>query len=116
MSRRDVVDIAVVGGGVVGAAAALAFARDGWSVALLEAREPPPWQNDESDLRVYALAPDGMALFDTLDVGSSIRAARVYPYRGMDVWDAAGGGALRFDADRFARRELGWIVEHALLV
>ncbi|MGY4515303.1 FAD-dependent oxidoreductase [Lysobacter sp. HA18] len=116
MSRRDVVDIAVVGGGVVGAAAALAFARDGWSVALLEAREPPPWRNDESDLRVYALAPDGMALFDTLDVGSSIRAARAYPYRGMDVWDAAGGGALRFDADRFARRELGWIVEHALLV
>ncbi|WP_133501151.1 FAD-dependent oxidoreductase [Cognatilysobacter terrigena] len=116
MSRRETVDIAIVGGGVVGAAAALAFARDGWSVALLEAREPPRWRDEVPDLRVYALAPDGMALFDTLDVGSSIRSARAYAYRGMEVWDAAGGGALRFDADRFARRELGWIVEHTLLV
>ncbi|AXK72605.1 FAD-dependent oxidoreductase [Lysobacter sp. TY2-98] len=116
MSRRDLVDIAVVGSGVVGAAAALAFARDGWSVALLEAREPPRWREDAPDLRVYALAPDGMALFDTLDVGASIRDARAYPYRGMEVWDAAGDGRLCFDADRFARRELGWIVENGLLV
>jgi 2-octaprenyl-3-methyl-6-methoxy-1,4-benzoquinol hydroxylase len=34
----------------------------------------------------------------------------------MRVWDAAGGGELVFDADAFGRRELGWIVEHALLV
>jgi 2-octaprenyl-3-methyl-6-methoxy-1,4-benzoquinol hydroxylase len=34
----------------------------------------------------------------------------------MRVWDAAGGGELAFDADTLGRRELGWIVEHALLV
>jgi 2-octaprenyl-3-methyl-6-methoxy-1,4-benzoquinol hydroxylase len=34
----------------------------------------------------------------------------------MRVWDAAGGDELRFDADAFGRRELGWIVEHGLLV
>ena len=33
----------------------------------------------------------------------------------MHVWDAAGGEALRFDADAFAEPQLGWIVEHALL-
>ena len=116
MSRRDTVDIAVVGGGVVGAAAALAFARDGWSVALVEAREPAPWSADAPDLRVYALAPDAMALLDTLDVGEPVRQARAPAYRRMEVWDAAGGGVLAFDADRFARRELGWIVENGLLV
>jgi 2-octaprenyl-3-methyl-6-methoxy-1,4-benzoquinol hydroxylase len=116
MSARDAIDIAVVGGGVVGAAAALAFARDGWSVALVESRMPTPWRESEPDLRVYAIAPDSMALLDDLDVGPGVRTARAQPYRRMEVWDAGGPGRLTFDADRLGRRELGWIVEHTLLV
>ncbi len=116
MNRRDPIDIAIVGAGVVGAAAALALARDGWQVALVEAREPARWREDEPDLRVYAFAPDNAALLDDLGAWPAIAAARVQPYRGMRVWDAAGGGELRFDADAFGRRELGWIVENGLLV
>ena len=116
MSRRDLVDVAIVGAGVVGAAAALALARDGWQVTLVEAREPARWRAEQPDLRVYAFASDNAALLDDLGVWPSIAGARVQPYRGMRVWDAAGGGELRFDADAFGRRELGWIVENALLV
>jgi len=116
MSRRDPIDIAIVGAGVVGAAAALALARDGWRVALVEAREPSHWRAEQPDLRVYAFAPDNAELLDDLGVWSSIANARVQPYRGMRVWDAAGGDELRFDADAFGRRELGWIVENGLLV
>ncbi|GAB3370742.1 UbiH/UbiF family hydroxylase [Lysobacter rhizosphaerae] len=116
MSRRDLLDVAIVGAGVVGAAAALALARDGWQVALIEAREPPRWRADQPDLRVYAFAPDNAALLADLGVWPSIIDARAQPYRGMRVWDAAGGDELRFDADVFGRRELGWIVENALLV
>lgn len=121
MSRRMGLDVVVVGAGVVGAAAALAFARDGMNVALVEAREPPPWRalptdSDAIDLRVYAFAPDNAALLDDLGAWRGVASARVQPYRAMRVWDAAGGGELVFDADRFGRRELGWIVEHALLV
>ncbi|MEI2456488.1 UbiH/UbiF family hydroxylase [Lysobacter firmicutimachus] len=116
MSRRELLDVVVVGAGVVGAAAALAFARDGLEVALVEAREPPRWQAERPDLRVYAFAPDNAALLDDLGVWPAVRDARVQPYRGMRVWDAAGGGELAFDADAFGRRELGWIVEHGLLV
>lgn len=116
MSRRGVSDVAVVGAGVVGAAAALAFARDGLDVALVEAREPAPWRADEPDLRVYAFAPDNAALLDQLGVWNAVTSARAQPYRSMRVWDAAGGGELRFEADAFGRRELGWIVEHGLLV
>ena len=116
MSRRDVVDVVIVGAGVVGAAAALALARDGWQVTLVEAREPARWRAEQPDLRVYAFASDNAALLDDLGVWPSIAGARVQPYRGMRVWDAAGGGELRFDADAFGRRELGWIVENALLV
>lgn len=116
MSRRELLDAIVVGGGVVGATMALALARDGLQVALVEAREPPRWQADAPDLRVYALAPDNAALLDGLGVWRGVCAARAQPYRAMRVWDAAGGDGIAFEADAFGRRELGWIVENDLLV
>ena len=116
MSRRAALDLVVVGAGVVGSAAALAAARDGLRVALVEAHAPPPWSAAEPDLRVYAFAPDNQALLDELGAWSSVRSARAHPYRRMRVWDAAGGGELDFNADALGRECLGHIVEHALLV
>ena len=116
MSRRDLHDAAVVGGGAVGAACALALAGQGLDVCLVEAARPPAWSADRQDLRVYALAPDNAALLDALDAWRPVREARAQAYRRMQVWDAAGGDPIRFDADALARGELGWIVEHGLLV
>ncbi|MBC7989289.1 MAG: FAD-dependent monooxygenase, partial [Luteimonas sp.] len=126
MARRQRPDVAVVGGGVVGASCALALAGLGLEVVLVEASEPPRWsraQPDQRDLRVYAFAPDNAALLEGFGVWAAVlqrdkdaQAPNAQPYRRMRVWDAAGGGELVFDADAFGRRELGWIVEHALLV
>ncbi len=116
MNRRARIDVAVVGGGVVGAAGALALAGLGLEVALVEAAEPARWSPERPDLRVYAFAPDNAALLDSLGAWRDVRDARAQPYRRMRVWDAAGGGELAFDADALGRGELGWIVEHGLLV
>ena len=116
MRRRAQPDVAIVGGGVVGLSAALALAQAGLDVALVEAAQPPAWQALRPDLRVYALAPDNATLLDTLGVWPGITGTNAHAYRRMRVWDAAGGEELVFDADRFGRRELGWIVEHGLLV
>jgi 2-octaprenyl-3-methyl-6-methoxy-1,4-benzoquinol hydroxylase len=118
MSRRERgrLDVAIAGGGVVGLAAGLALARTGLTVVLAEPAQPPRWTLDKPDLRVYALAPDNVAWLESLGLWTAIAAARAQPYRRMRVWDAAGGGELMFDADAFGRRELGWIVEHGLLV
>ena len=119
MSRRlntgRRVDAAIVGGGVVGAACALALSQQGLQVTLIEDAEPPAWQSSDADPRVYAFAPDNAALFESLGVWTAVRDARAHPYRRMRVWDAAGGDELRFDADAFAVKQLGWIIEHALL-
>lgn len=118
---RAMLDVAVVGGGVVGASAALALARLGLSVVLVEGRAPPAWSETKPDLRVFAFAHDNAALLDDIGAWAGIDGrdgapTRLQPYRRMRVWDAAGGGELAFDADRLGRRELGWIVENVLLV
>jgi 2-octaprenyl-3-methyl-6-methoxy-1,4-benzoquinol hydroxylase len=115
MSRRGRSDVVVVGGGVVGAACALALAAQDLDVVLVEGQAPAPWSVRQPDLRVYAFAADNAALLGRLGVWEPVRAARAQAYRRMRVWDAAGGDELRFDADRMGRAQLGWIVEHALL-
>lgn len=114
MSRRERLDAAVVGGGVVGASCALALAGLGLRVALVEAGEPPHWLRESPDLRVYAFAPDNAALLDSLGVWVPVRDTCAQPYRAMRVWDAAGGEIV-FDADTLGREQLGWIVENRLL-
>ncbi|WP_395648782.1 FAD-dependent oxidoreductase [Thermomonas sp.] len=116
MSRRGRLDAVVVGGGVVGAASALMLAREGLQVALVEAQRPTAWTREQRDLRVFAFAPDNAALLARLGVWAQVLAARAQPYRGMRVWDAASGDPLVFDADALGERQLGWIVENAVLV
>lgn len=116
MKARLDAGIVVVGGGVVGACAALALARDGQRVALVEAHPPAPWREDAPDLRVYALAPDAIALLDDVGAWPRIASARTQPFADMRVWDAAGGGELHFSAMQVGRASLGHIVEHGLIV
>ncbi len=116
MNRRGSLDAVVAGGGVVGAAAALMLAREGLQVALVEPKHPPAWARESRDLRVYAFAPGSAQLLEELGAWQQVLASRVQPYRRMQVWDAAGGKPLVFDADALGQPQLGWIVEHALLV
>jgi len=116
VSRRGMHDVAVVGAGMVGAALALALARAGLDVAVIEPRVPAAWRSaDEVDLRVVALAPSSVDLFRRLDVWTAISSARACAYRHMHVWDALAPGKLDFDAADNAELALGWIVENRLI-
>ena len=114
MNRRRMLDVAVVGGGMVGAAAALALARAGREVVLLEAKQPDPWQPEQPDLRVVALAPDNARWLAELQVWAQM-LPWAQPYVAMQVWDAASRAVLRFSAAEAGRAELGWIIENALV-
>ncbi len=116
MIRRAELDVIVVGAGIAGSAMALGLVRDGFEVALIEARPPPAWiADDEVDARVVALAADAVTLFDDLGVWPDVLAARASAYRRMHVWDALAPGALDFDSADRGEAALGWIVENRLL-
>ncbi|MFO7581333.1 FAD-dependent oxidoreductase [Guyparkeria sp.] len=106
-------EIAVVGGGMVGAAAALALARQNRDVVLIERERPRPLGGaDAFDLRVSALAPASIALLDRLGAWEAIRAERSALYRRMRVFDAVAPGGLTFDAAEIGQPYLGYIVEN----
>ncbi len=114
--RRSIHDVAIVGAGMVGAALALALARAGFDVAMIESRAPAPWRaEDEVDLRVVALASSSVGLFAHLDVWTAIAEARACAYRRMRVWDALAPGSLSFDAADEGNAVLGYIVENRLI-
>lgn len=108
-------DIAVVGAGPVGAAAAVGLAGLGCSVALVDAAEavPVPTSDDEYDLRVFAVSPASQRLLARLGAWERIAGTRVSPYRRMEVND--GIGELVFDAADVAEPELGHIIENRLI-
>ena len=114
-------DIAIVGAGLAGSALAAALGGSQWRVALVEAQplslQWPALEDsvDGFDLRVSALTAASRALLEQLGAWQEIAARRVSPYRGMQVWDGDGTGAIHFDADEVNRPELGHIVENNLM-
>lgn len=113
---RDTLDAMIVGAGMVGACAALALARAGLKVAMVEQHPAvPPRAGDPVDLRVVAIAPHAQHVLTRLGVWSDLAAVRVSPYSRMQVVDAAGGSSLGFDAADYGWPELGHIVENRLI-
>ena len=117
MSGTAEYDIAVVGGGMVGASFALGAARAGLRVALLERAEPPlEWAEDSHDLRVSALTRASQRVLENLGVWARMRELGVTPYEHMRVWERRGIGEIAFDADEIGEPDLGHIVENRVIV
>src|SRR5437879_4284065 len=96
-------DIVIVGSGIVGATAALAFAKNtSLRIAVLEAKTPSfvwPMSFYEYKARVSAIALSSQRIFENIHVWPSIIAKRVSPYQKMQVWDPAGKGILSFTSE-----------------
>ncbi len=105
------VDVLVVGGGLVGATAALAIARRGARVALLDVRRPTLSHGVfDMDIRNIACSPASKALLTAVGVWEDLCPA---PYVRMSVWEERGTAALDFGAQDAGRTELGWILENS---
>jgi 2-octaprenyl-3-methyl-6-methoxy-1,4-benzoquinol hydroxylase/2-octaprenylphenol hydroxylase len=109
-------DVAIIGAGMVGATLASLLSRSGFSVALIEARQPRQFDGeDEVGLRVSAISPGSSAILEQAGAWQPVSAQRTRPYRRMQIEDGVEFDPLLFDAPQFNLERLGTIVENDLL-
>jgi len=109
-------DVVVAGAGMVGAATAALLARAGFSVAIIERREPKPFDPGAPvGLRVSAFAPGCSDVLREAGAWRQIERQRHCAYRRMVVEDRDEATALAFDAPEFGLERLGTIVENDLV-
>jgi ubiquinone biosynthesis UbiH/UbiF/VisC/COQ6 family hydroxylase len=117
-------DVLIIGAGIAGLALALALARAGRRVLVLDARPaiekgaPAP---DAFDQRIYALGPGNAQWLEELRIWSAIDPARLLPVYDMRIHGdlpagklpglPAGESGLHLSAYRSGVAELCWIVE-----
>ncbi len=108
-------DIAVIGGGMVGAAIAIGFAQQGRSVVVVEGTEPKAFEPSQAmDIRVSAISHQSVKLLESLGAWASIQAMRVCPYRCLETWEHPEC-RTRFYSDELSLEQLGYIVENRLI-
>ncbi|TKY84358.1 3-demethoxyubiquinol 3-hydroxylase [Pectobacterium polonicum] len=108
-------DAIVVGGGMVGAAAALGLAQQGFQVAVIEQDMPVPFDAaSPPDLRISAIGYASVALLKALGVWPRVQQMRSAPYRRLETWEWANARVV-FDAADIHLPELGFMVENRVL-
>ncbi|QKI89436.1 UbiH/UbiF/VisC/COQ6 family ubiquinone biosynthesis hydroxylase [Thiomicrorhabdus xiamenensis] len=112
----DVVwDAIIVGGGMVGAAAAIGLARNGFEVLLLE-RKAPHWSADEPlGVRVSALTRASENILRNLGAWEAICQQRCHAFRAMRVWDEFTTAEVTFNAADVGETDLGHVIENDLI-
>ncbi|WP_337262045.1 MULTISPECIES: 3-demethoxyubiquinol 3-hydroxylase [unclassified Serratia (in: enterobacteria)] len=109
------VDAVVVGGGMVGAAAALGLAQAGLSVALLEHQAPEAFDGQTPpDLRISAIGCTSVGLLKQLGAWQAVEQMRLAPYRRLETWEWETS-RVAFDAASLGLPELGFMVENRIL-
>lgn len=103
-------DVIIIGGGLVGAAAALALSHAGLRLALVEAAPAAPLPGSGWDTRIYAISPGNARFLDDLGIWHTQDQQRIAPIESMQIWGDAGS-QLVFDAYDANVPALGYIVE-----
>ena len=108
-------DVIIIGGGIVGATAACALGRDGMRVAVVEARQPVPVEQQQPEPRVFAITRASERIFRSLGVWPAIARQGVFAFSDMEVWDARGDGVAHFDCAELGEPYLGHMIEPRII-
>ena len=107
----DRFDIVIIGGGLTGAAFALALKNSPYRVALVEPR-PPQAPTEDWDARIYAYSPGNVNWLKAL--AGWAEPVRAQAVQAMRIFGDEGG-RLNFDALETGLPELAWIAENGRL-
>jgi ubiquinone biosynthesis UbiH/UbiF/VisC/COQ6 family hydroxylase len=109
-------DVAIVGGGLVGASLALGLAGAKLRVALIEPQAQRPLPDEDAwDARLYAVSPGNARFLEALDVWNRLPPDRVARIESMHVFGDRFDACLELSAYDAGLRELAFIVENRLL-
>lgn len=109
------VDIAIIGGGMVGLALAAAFKDSDLRIAVIEGNVPDETLNELPDVRVSALSRSSETILRKLGAWQGIEQRRAAPYYGMEVWEQDSFAKIEFDVQSMAQPDLGHIVENRVI-
>ncbi|PZL93992.1 FAD-dependent monooxygenase, partial [Acinetobacter baumannii] len=115
----EVLDVVIVGGGLVGGLTALLLAQGGVQPTVLDAAPVLDVEKTLSVMnpRVLALSQATIHLLKTVNVWDDL--ARQMPYTGMQVWNLNGYGEINFGHESVQRpipeQSLGSMVEPSVL-
>lgn len=108
-------DCIIVGGGMVGAASALALAELGLTVAVVEKFAPKAFSPEQAlDIRVSAISLASEYLLEQLGAWQQVLNWRTAPYQRLGVWED-DSIYTEFNADEINKSHLGHIVENRLI-
>jgi 2-polyprenylphenol 6-hydroxylase len=107
-------DLVIVGAGLVGLSAAVAFAKQGKSVTLLDAKPKMHKKTSDWDSRIYAISPESEAWLKDLGAWAEVDESRVCSIDAMDLWHEAEELTLKSSDANLAK--LGVIMENQNLM
>ncbi|MBB1319218.1 FAD-dependent monooxygenase [Shewanella sp. SR43-4] len=108
-------DVVVVGGGMVGAAAAIGLGQLGLSVAVIESRQPQPYDVEQPlDVRVSAVSVASEQLLTRLGAMDELLLMRHAPYTGLETWEL-DDCLTAFSAEQVGQAHLGYFFENRLI-
>jgi 2-octaprenylphenol hydroxylase len=111
-------DVAIIGGGAVGACAGALLVRAGLTVTLLEPHPPAPIpQGSAPEVRVVALSRASERTLRAAGAWPALEGPRLCAYERMRIWHESrpAASALVFDAADVGEPNLGYILESRLL-
>ncbi len=102
-------DLAIVGGGMAGVTAALAYAQLGFSIALIEAVQPELDTSPSFDERAVALSAASVKIFQSLGLWSAIEPLAC-PIEKIHVSNRGHMGFTRLNADQHRLSSFGQVI------
>ncbi|MFI4937086.1 MAG: UbiH/UbiF/VisC/COQ6 family ubiquinone biosynthesis hydroxylase [Candidatus Berkiellales bacterium] len=114
------IEVVIIGAGIVGLSTALALAQAGFSVTIVETRPHPevimPNASEPFDIKVVAISRSSQQFFKSLNIWEKIVNGRACAYQHMTIWDSVADGIIHFSAADFFEPDLGHIIEQRVIL
>ncbi|MDX1914739.1 MAG: FAD-dependent oxidoreductase [Methylophilus sp.] len=117
MAKLTQADVVIVGAGLVGLTAAVAFAQQNKKVVLVDAKQKAITRTQSGwDARIYALTEASVHWLEMIGVWAHVDQSRINPIRSMQLWALDASSPLVLNADDAHLTQMGSVIENQNLM